>query len=147
MKIVCTNRKAKADYFILETIEAGLVLQGTEVKSLREGKANLKGSFARIEEGEAYLYDSHISSYGPGSRYNPDPMRKRKLLLHKSEINRLSGKVSEKGLTLIPLSLYFKEGKAKVELALARGKKEYDKRERIKKKIMEQELERVVRGR
>lgn len=142
MEIITTNRKARHDYHILQTVEAGIVLTGTEVKSLRSGRANLKESFARIENGEVYLHGMHISPYEQGNRYNPDPKRKRKLLLHIFEIRRLTGKVQEKGLTLVPLKLYFKNGKAKVELALVRGKKEYDKRRAIAERDAKREMER-----
>lgn len=140
MTVVATNRKAWHDYHILETLEAGLVLVGTEVKSLREGRANLKDSFARIKKGEAYLFNAHISPYHMAGPANHDPTRTRKLLLHRQEINRLTGRVAEKGLTLIPLKLYFKRGKAKVELALAKGKKLYDKRETLKARAHEREM-------
>jgi SsrA-binding protein len=121
-------------------MEAGLVLVGSEVKSLREGRANLKDSFARIKDGQAYLFNAHISPYEKAGPGNHDPRRTRKLLLHRQEINRLIGRVAEKGLTLIPLKLYFKRGKAKVELALARGKKLYDKREVLKARAHEREM-------
>ena len=146
IKIVATNRKARHEYEVLDTFEAGIVLQGTEVKSLRQGKANLKDSYATIKNGEVFLLNMHISPYEQGNVYNHDPTRTRKLLLHKSEINRLIGKVEEKGMTLIPLKLYFKRGKAKVELALARGKKLYDRRRDIAKRDAERELRRVYRG-
>jgi SsrA-binding protein len=146
-KIVTVNRKARHDYEILETYEAGLVLTGTEVKSLRAGRANLKDSYARVEKGEAWLYNMHISPYTHGNIYNHDPTRPRKLLLHRSEIRRLTGKVEERGLTLVPLRIYFKNGYAKVELALARGKKLYDKRRDIAKRDAERELRRVLRRR
>ena len=132
MKIVATNKKAYHDYHIEETYEAGMALQGTEVKSLREGKANLKDSFARIEKDEIFLLNCHISPYSHGNIANHDPMRTRKLLLHKREIQRLIGKIQQKGYALIPLKIYFKNEKAKVELGLAKGKKAYDKREDIK---------------
>lgn len=146
IKIVATNRKARHDYEVLDTFEAGIVLQGTEVKSLRQGRANLKDSYATIKNGEVFLLNMHISPYEQGNVYNHDPTRTRKLLLHKSEINRLIGKVEEKGMTLIPLKVYFKRGKAKVELALARGKKLYDRRRDIAKRDAERELRRVYRG-
>ncbi|MBI4524062.1 MAG: SsrA-binding protein SmpB [Deltaproteobacteria bacterium] len=146
-KAVCVNRKARHDYFIDETYEAGLVLTGSEVKSLREGKANLKDSYARIIRGEAFLLNTHISPYTAAHQFNHDPTRTRKLLLHKQEIRRLSGKVAERGLTLIPLKLYFKNGKAKVELGLARGKKLYDKRETLKRKAARREVERSLKSR
>jgi SsrA-binding protein len=147
VKIVTVNRKARHDYEILETYEAGLVLSGTEVKSLRDGRANLKDSYARIERGEAWLYNVHISPYTHGNIYNHDPTRPRKLLMHRSEIRRLTGKVEERGLTLVPLRIYFKSGYAKVELALARGKKSYDKRRDIAKRDADRELQRVLRDR
>ena len=129
-KPIAHNRQARHDYFILETCEAGLALTGTEVKSLRQGKGNLKDSYAEIKGGEAFLVNCHISPYDFGNRNNHDPLRPRRLLLHKEEIKRLLGKVKEKGLTLIPLQLYFnRQGRVKVELALAKGKKLYDKRE------------------
>jgi SsrA-binding protein len=131
---VIRNRKAFHDYHILDRWEAGIALVGSEVKSLRAGKANLQDAYARIEGGEVYLINAHISLYDPASRANHDPRRNRKLLLHKREIRRLIGKVVEKGLTLIPLSIYFKNGKVKVEIALATGKRKYDKRAAIKEK-------------
>lgn len=146
-KTVTENRKARHDYFIEETYEAGIVLTGTEVKSLRAGKANLKDSYARVEHGEMYLCNMHISPYEQGNRFNVDPVRARKLLLHKGEINRIFGKVKQQGLTLIPLKVYFKRGRAKVELAVAKGKKLYDKREAIAQKDAEREVERAARGR
>jgi SsrA-binding protein len=145
-KTVCQNRKARHEYFILETYEAGLVLKGTEVKSLRAGKANLKDSFARIENGELWLENMHISPYEQGNRFNHEPKRPRKLLMHKAEIMRLWGKSREKGLAMIPLRIYFKDGRAKVELALAKGKKLYDKREDIAKREAEREIARTARG-
>jgi SsrA-binding protein len=132
-KIICTNRQARFDYHLEENFEAGLALQGTEVKSLRDGRANLKDSYASVEDGEVYLYNCHISPYPNGGYANHDPERVRKVLLHKREIRRLVGKTQERGLTLIPLKLYFLRGKVKVELALARGKKQYDKREDLKR--------------
>lgn len=146
IKIIAENRKARHDYFVIETFEAGIVLKGTEVKSMREGKANLKDSFAMVEGEEVFLHNCHISPYRHGNIYNHDPLRIRKLLLHKSEINKLIGKTVEKGLTLIPLKLYFKGGIAKVELALAKGKKLYDKREDIKKKTAMREIEKAFKG-
>jgi len=147
LKIACLNRKARHDYFIEETFEAGMVLAGSEVKSLREGRGNLKDSYVRIQGGEAFLVNMHISPYGPASRENHDPKRSRKLLLHKKEIQRLSGKVKEKGLTLIPLSVYFTDrGRAKVEVALARGKRLYDKRAAIKAREARREAEQALRG-
>lgn len=148
MKLAASNRRAFADYSILDTVEAGIILTGTEVKSIRDGGANLKGSYAQIDRGEVFLHDCHVSPYESGNRYNPDPIRKRKLLLHRTEIMRLQGKVAEKGLTLIPLKLYFNDrGKAKIELGLARGKREYDKKERIKEREVQREMERSVKTR
>lgn len=146
-KTVAANRAARHEYFILETYEAGIALTGTEVKSLRLGKGNLKESYAQIKDGEAYLIHCHISPYDFGNRFNHDPLRPRKLLLHKEEIRRLIGKTKEKGLTLVPLSLYFDEkNRAKVELALAKGKKLYDKRDDLAKKDAQRDVERALRG-
>jgi SsrA-binding protein len=136
-KIIATNRKATHDYFILEKYEAGIVLKGTEVKSIRQGKVNLRDSFARIIKGEIFLMNMHISPYTHGNVFNHDPLRDRKLLMHKKEIARLAGKVAQKGLALVPLTLYFKDGRVKVELALVKGKKLYDKREDIKKRDLQ----------
>ncbi|SMB91627.1 SsrA-binding protein [Thermanaeromonas toyohensis ToBE] len=148
IKVVAENRKARHDYFIEETLEAGIVLTGTEVKSLRSGKANIRDSFARVENGEVFLYDMHISPYEQGNRFNHEPKRPRKLLLHKHEIRRLIGKTREKGYTLIPLKVYFTtQGRAKVELALAKGKKLYDKREAIRERDAKREIERAFRDR
>ena len=146
-KIVSTNRKARHDYQILETVEAGMVLRGTEVKSLRQGQANLRDSFARIEGEEVFLHNLHISPYEFGDLATQNPTRTRKLLLHKQEIRRLLGKTPQRGLTLIPLKLYFKKGLAKVELALAKGKRLYDKRQVLKRKEAEREVARALRGR
>jgi len=145
-KIVCVNREARHNYFIDEIYEAGLVLLGSEVKSLRDGKANLKDSYGRIQKGEAFLVNAHVSPYPGANQFNHEPTRPRKLLLHQREIERLTGKTKEKGLTLIPLRLYFKNGRAKVELGLARGKKLYDKRETLKRKIAEREVERSLKS-
>ncbi len=134
---IAENRKARHDYHIEETMEAGIALQGTEVKSLRLGRVNLRDSYARVENGEVFLYGMHISPYEQGNRFNHDPLRVRKLLLHKREIRRLIGKTRDEGYTLVPTRLYFKNGKAKVELALAKGKKLYDKREAIAKRDAE----------
>jgi SsrA-binding protein len=146
-KVVCVNRQARHNYFIEEVYEAGLVLLGSEVKSLRDGKANLKDSYARIQKGEAFLVNAHISPYPGANRFNHEPTRARKLLLHEREIERLTGKTKEKGLTLIPLRLYFKGGRAKVEVGLARGKKLYDKRETLKRKMADREVERSLKAR
>ena len=142
MKLVANNKKAYHDYFIEEKYEAGLVLHGTEVKSLRMGKCSIKESFIRIEQGEVFVYGMHVSPYEKGNIFNKDPLRVKKLLLHKYEINKLEGKIKEKGYTLVPLQVYFKEGKVKVEIGLARGKKLYDKRETIAKKDARREAER-----
>jgi SsrA-binding protein len=141
-KNITLNRKARHEYTIIQTYEAGIVLQGTEVKSLRLGKANLVDSYANLKNGEVWLVSAHISVYEQGNINNHEPTRTRKLLLNKSEIRKLIGKVKEKGLTLIPLRLYFKNGKAKVELALAKGKKVYDKRESIAKRDLQRDQER-----
>jgi SsrA-binding protein len=141
-KNITVNRKARHEYSILQTYEAGIVLTGTEVKSLREGKANLVDSYASLDKGEVWLNSVHISEYKYGSISNHDPVRRRKLLLNKSEIRKLIGKVKEKGLTLIPLRLYFRKGRVKVELALAKGKKVYDKRESIAKRDLQRDQER-----
>ena len=140
-KLICQNKKARFNYFIEDSYEAGIALLGTEVKSLRQGKANLGDSYGDIRKGEIYLVDAHISPYSFGNRFNHDPLRRRKLLLHKREIQRLIGKVQERGFTLIPLRLYFSNGRVKVEIGLAKGKKLFDKRETLKKKTMEREME------
>ncbi|HHZ20399.1 MAG TPA: SsrA-binding protein SmpB [Firmicutes bacterium] len=146
-KNIATNRQARHEYFILETLEAGIVLTGTEVKSLRQGKGSLKESYAQVQNGEVYLYNCHISTYDFGNRFNHDPLRPRKLLLHKEEIRRLIGKTKEKGLTLVPLALYFDaNNRVKVELALAKGKKLYDKREDMAKRDAQRAIERALRG-
>ena len=140
-KLVANNKKAYHDYFIDETYEAGIVLHGTEVKSMRMGKCSVKESFIRIENGEMFVYGLHVSPYEKGNIFNKDPLRVKKLLLHKYEINKMAGKVAEKGYTLVPLQVYFKEGKVKVEIGLARGKKLYDKRADIAKKDIKREAE------
>jgi SsrA-binding protein len=147
IKIVAENRKARHDYFIHETYEAGIALTGTEVKSLRAGKANLKDSYARIENAELLLHNLHISPYDQGNRFNHEPLRTRKLLMHRMEINKLIGKTKEKGYALVPLKLYFTRGRAKVELGLATGKKNYDKRQDIAEKDAKRDVERVMRER
>ena len=144
-KNITVNRKARHEYSILQTLEAGIVLVGTEVKSLRQGKANLVDSYATIKNSEAWLINLHISEYTQGNINNHDPKRERKLLLNKSEIRKLIGKTKEKGLTLIPLRLYFKKGKVKVEIALAKGKKVYDKRKDIAKRDFERDQERKIK--
>jgi SsrA-binding protein len=141
-KLIANNKKAYHDYFIEEKYEAGIELFGTEVKSLRLGKCSIKESFIRIDKGEVYAYGMHISPYEMGNIFNKDPMRPKKLLLHKSEILKLLGKITEKGYTLVPLEVYFKEGRAKLEIGLAKGKKLYDKREDIAKKDLKRETER-----
>ncbi len=144
-KIIATNRQARYNYSILEGFEAGIELKGSEVKSLRAGKASLKDSFARVDRGELFLYNCHISPYEHTGSFTVDPKRRRKLLVHKSQINRLTGLTTQKGLTLIPLKMYFKHGLAKVEIALAKGKRQYDKREKIKRKEAMRELKKVKR--
>jgi len=146
-KLIATNRKARHDYHILETFEAGLALKGTEVKSLRQGRANINDGYGMIAGGEAFLCNAHVSPYEFGNRENPDPLRKRKLLLHKREITYLEGQVAQKGLTIVPLRLYFNKGRAKVELALVKGKKSYDKRDAIKRRVAEREIGRAMKGR
>jgi SsrA-binding protein len=145
-KVICQNRKAFHNYFIEETYQAGVALLGSEVKSLREGKVNLGDSYGDIKRSEVFLVDAHISAYPQANRLNHDPLRTRKLLLHKREIKRLIGKVEQKGYTLIPTKLYFINGRVKVDLALAKGKKLFDKRETLKKKTMDREMERGRKG-
>jgi len=147
MKVICQNRKAYHDYHIEETFEAGIALSGTEVKSLREGKANVKESYIIIKDHEVFLLSCHISPYSHGNIMNHDPLRTRKLLLHRKEINRLWGKTAMRGFTLIPLKIYFKGPVAKVEIALARGKKLFEKRETIKEKDARREIARAIRSR
>jgi len=142
MKLIANNKKAYHDYFIEEKYEAGLVLHGTEVKSLRQGKCSIKESFIRIENGEMFIYGMHISPYEKGNIFNKDPLRPKKLLLHRREIMKLFGKIKEKGYTLVPLQVYFTSGRAKIEIGLAKGKKLYDKREDIAKKDQRRESER-----
>ncbi len=146
-KVISLNRKAYHDYTILETVEAGLVLTGTEIKSIREGKAHIRDAYAHPEKGELWLLNSHIAPYDAGSIYNHDPGRPRKLLLHKDQIASLIGKITVKGLTVVPLKLYLKAGKAKVELGLARGKKLYDKRKTIQERETRLEMDRAMRHR
>ncbi|AFM26680.1 SsrA-binding protein SmpB [Desulfomonile tiedjei] len=147
IKLICKNRKAFFNFEIEDTFEAGISLLGSEVKSLRSGKANLSDSYGKIVDGELFLVDAHISPYAQANRENHEPLRDRKLLIHKRELKRLTGKVAERGFSLIPLKMYFKRGRVKVEMALARGKKTYDKRETIKKKDQRRELERLVKYR
>ena len=147
IKIVCQNKKARYNYTIEDTFEAGLVLQGTEVKSLRNGKANLVDSYATIQGEEAWLNNFHIDPYTPATQFNHHPMRKRKLLLHKKEINKLIGKTQEKGCTLVPLKIYFKNGTVQVELGIAKAKKLYDKRAALKKQESDREIDRAIKSR
>ena len=146
-KLIANNKKAYHDYCIEETYEAGVALHGTEVKSMRLGKCSIKESFIRIENGEVFVYGMHVSPYEKGNIFNKDPMRVKKLLMHRYEINKLAGKIAEKGYTLVPLQVYFREGKVKVEIGLAKGKKLYDKRESIAKKDQRRELEREFKER
>jgi len=146
-KLVAQNRRARHDYEILDTLETGIVLVGPEVKSLRQGKASLAEAYAVVRGGELWLVNAHVSPYEQAGRENPDPRRDRKLLAHRSEIARLAGQVAERGLTLVPLALYFKNGRAKVELALARGKRRHDKRDAIREREQEREIERALRRR
>lgn len=144
-KLVANNKKAYHDYFIEEKYEAGVALHGTEVKSLRLGKCSIKEAFVRIEQGEVFVYGMHVSPYEKGNIFNKDPLRVKKLLLHRQEINRMAGRIAEKGYTLVPLQVYFKDGLAKMEIGLAKGKKLYDKRQDIAKKDQRREAEREFR--
>lgn len=146
-KLVANNKKAYHDYFIDEKYEAGIALHGTEVKSMRLGKCSIKESFIRIENGEVYVYGMHVSPYEKGNLFNKDPLRVKKLLLHRTEINKLQGRIKEKGYTLVPLEVYFNEGKVKLEIGLARGKKLYDKREAIAQKDQQREAEKEFKVR
>ncbi len=146
-KILCLNKKARHDYFIEETYEAGIALEGTEVKSLRMGKGNLKDSYVLIKDEEAFLHNTHISPYPYGHQFNHEPERVRKLLLHKQEIRRLSGKTNERGHTLIPLKIYLKSGKIKLAIGLAKGKTLYDKREDLKRRSADREMEKALKDR
>jgi len=147
IKVVSENRKAFHDYFIDDRVEAGIVLTGTEIKSIRNGKVNLKDSYARINNGEIWVHQMHISPYEQGNRFNHDPLRPRKLLLHRSEINKLVGKIQLQGLTLLPIKLYLKNGMAKVELAVGQGKKNYDKRQVLAEREGKRDIERALRDR
>ncbi|MBD3878145.1 MAG: SsrA-binding protein SmpB [Quinella sp. 1Q5] len=147
IKIACENRKARHDYFIHETFEAGIELKGTEVKSLRAGKANLRDSYAEVKDGEVFVEHMHISPYEQGNIFNHEPLRPRRLLLHKREILKLFGKTREKGFTLVPLKIYFKKGRAKMELALASGKHNYDKRDALHEKSAQRDIERAMKER
>lgn len=142
IKLIANNKKAYHEYFILETYEAGVALHGTEVKSLRMGKGSIKEAFVRIEHGEVFVYGMHVSPYEKGNIFNKDPLRPKKLLLHKAEINKLTGKINEQGVTIVPLKVYFKDALVKVEIGLAKGKKLYDKRESIAKKDQQREAQR-----
>lgn len=144
-RTVVSNRKARHEYHVLDTWETGIVLQGTEVKSLREGKANLQDAFARIDRGEMWLYNVHISPYEQGNRFNHDPLRPRKLLLHRSELRKLVGQVEQKGLTLVPLDIHFTRGLAKVNLALVRGKQLHDKRDALRERAEQRDMERGLK--
>ena len=146
-KLIANNKKAYHDFFIDETYECGIALHGTEVKSMRMGKCSIKEAFVRIEDGEVFVYGMHVSPYEKGNIFNKDPLRVKKLLLNKYEINKLLGKIKEKGYTLVPLQVYFKDGKVKVEIGLARGKKLYDKREAIAKKDQRREAEKEFKVR
>jgi SsrA-binding protein len=147
IKVISDNRKAYHDYFVEEKLEAGIILTGTEIKSIRNGRVNLKDSYARIDNGEVWLYQMHISPYEQGNRFNHDPLRKRKLLLNHSEIIKLIGKVQQQGLTLVPTKIYLKRGLAKIELGVCRGKKNYDKRQDIAERDAKREIERHFRER
>jgi SsrA-binding protein len=147
IKVISVNRQAYHDYEVVQTIEAGIELVGTEIKSIRDGHVQLRGAYALVRQGEIWLENANISRYEHGNRYNHEPMRNRRLLLHRKEIDQLLAKVQTKGMTLIPLKLYLKRGKAKVELGLCRGKKLYDKRESIAKRDAQREIERIVRQR
>ena len=145
IKVIATNRKAYHNYFILESFEAGIALTGTEIKSIREGRISLNEAYIRPESGELYLTGAHIARYEPGSYMSHEPTRERKLLMHRKEINILISRVQERGLTLVPIRVYLKEGKAKLEVALAKGKKLYDKREAVAERESDRELERAVK--
>ncbi|HOQ37233.1 MAG TPA: SsrA-binding protein SmpB [Acetivibrio sp.] len=144
-KVVAQNKKARHDYFIEQTIEAGIVLSGTEVKSIRAGKVSLKDSYANIKDGEVFIYGMHISPYEQGNIFNKDPLRDRKLLLNRFEINKLIGYIQQKGMTLVPLEVYFRNGRVKIELGIGKGKKLYDKREDIAKKDAQREIDRRIK--
>jgi SsrA-binding protein len=146
-KLIAQNKKAYHDYFVEETLEAGVALTGTEVKSLRQGKVNLRDSYAQVRDGQVFLLGVHISPYEQGNIFNHDPTRERRLLLHKREINRLAGKVQQAGYALIPTKMYFKDGRAKVEIGLAKGKKLYDKRQDMAKRDADREMQRALRER
>jgi SsrA-binding protein len=146
-KLIASNKKAYHEFFISDVLEAGLALLGTEVKSLRDGKANLRDSYCRIQGGELFVHQMHISPYDFGNRENPDPLRTRKLLVHRHEIDQLARKVDERGLTLVPTKLYFKEGRVKLEVGVAKGKQLHDKRESLKQKEAQREMDKAMKGR
>ena len=145
VKVAAVNKRARHEYHVLETFEAGIALKGSEIKSMRSGGANIKEAFAKIENAEVFVYGMHINPYEQASNFSHDPLRIRKLLLHRQEIKRLIGQTSQKGLTLVPLKIYFKGGRTKIEIALAKGKKLYDKREAIKKKVINRETEKALK--
>jgi len=147
IKVVSENRKAFHDYYIEDRVEAGIILTGTEIKSIRNGRVNLKDSYARLDNGEVWVHQMHISPYEQGNRFNHDPLRPRKLLLHRAEINKLIGKIQQQGLTLIPIKIYLKKGMAKVELAVGQGKKNYDKRQALAEREGKRDIERALRDR
>lgn len=147
IKVIAENRKARHDYFVEERYEAGIILTGTEIKSIRAGRVNLKDSYAEVINGQIWLNQAHISPYEQGNRFNHDPLRKRKLLLHRSEIAKMSGKVQQQGMTLIPLRIYLKRGLAKIELGLCKGKKNYDKRDDLAERDAKRQMERDLRDR
>lgn len=144
IKVVAKNRKARHDYFLIETFEAGMVLQGSEIKSIRAGQISIKEAYVRIEDQEAWLINAHIAPYDPASKQNHDPIRKKKLLLHGKEIRKLDDSIRQKGTTIIPLSVYLSKGRAKLEIAIARGKRSYDKRQAIKKRDSQREIDREL---
>lgn len=146
-KLIAQNKKARHDYSVIDTMEAGIVLQGTEIKSIRNGRINLKDGFARIRNGEAYLYNVHISPYDQGNLFNHDPTRTRKLLLHKKQIAKLTAETKTTGITLVPLKVYIKNGFAKVLIGIAKGKKTYDKREDLKRKEVDRQIDRTLKNR
>lgn len=146
-KLIAQNKKARHDYFIEETYEAGMVLQGTEIKAIRRGRVNLKDSYAQVRHGEMYVFNMHISHYEEGNRFNHDPLRERKLLLHKKQISQLLGVSKEKGVTIVPLKLYIKDGYAKLLIGVGRGKKNYDKRQTLKQQDAKRQIDRALKSR
>ena len=145
IKLIANNKKARHDYFVEDSFEAGIVLHGTEVKSLRQGHCSIKESFVDIDNGEVFIHQMHISPYEKGNIFNKDPLRPKKLLMHRFEIMKLTGKIAEQGYTLVPLQVYFKDGRAKMEIGLARGKKNYDKRESLKRKDEQRQIEKAIK--